>query len=138
MLLHQQAGEEEKAHHAYLSPENRAFIALPAGAVVLPGLPADVDIGNPASFLVTAFAQAATDGQHVAIKWFLDRPDGANLIERRQLWPLSSDPAEDSTASLRARLAPIAEAMITDALIVVADLNPFSVSSRRAARTSSA
>ena len=33
MLLHQQAGEEEKAHHAYLSPENRAFIALPAGAV---------------------------------------------------------------------------------------------------------
>ena len=25
--------EEEKAHHAYLSPENRAFIALPAGAV---------------------------------------------------------------------------------------------------------
>ena len=77
------------------------------------GLPADVDIGNPASFLVTAFAQAATDGQHVAIDWFLDRPDGANLIERRQLWPLSSDPAEDSTASLRARLAPIAEAMIT-------------------------
>ena len=33
MLLHQQAGEEEKAHHAYLSPENRAFIALPAGAM---------------------------------------------------------------------------------------------------------
>ncbi|MGB1007449.1 MAG: hypothetical protein ACPGVX_09745 [Thalassobaculaceae bacterium] len=76
------------------------------------GLPADVDVGNPASFLVTAFAQAAGDGQHVAIDWFLDRPDSASLVERRQLWPLSSDPADDPAANLRARLAPIAEAMI--------------------------
>ena len=86
----------------------RELVALIRAA----GLPADVDAGNPASFLVTAFAQAAGDGRHVAIDWFLDRPDGASLIERRQLWPLSSDPADDSAASLRARLAPIAETMI--------------------------